>query len=111
MKFLFLFLLTTLPVIAQSKFDFKSPANIKQFADYLYCERDFLRAAEEYNRLTGSLRTDTLIFKTGLGTGIEPMDAAEPKHDHGRNRRDDHAAYRAFFSAAAEHRRPPLAHV
>ena len=66
MKFLFLFLLTTLPVIAQSKFDFKSPANIKQFADYLYCEMDFLRAAEEYNRLTGSFRNDTLIFKTGL---------------------------------------------
>ncbi len=66
MKCLLLILLAVFPIIAQQKFDFNSPVNIKLFADHLFCERDYLRAAEEYNRLTGNYRIDTVSFKTGL---------------------------------------------
>ncbi len=66
MKLLFIFFLVSLSLIAQPKFDFFSQTNIKLFADHLFCEKDFLRAAEEYNRLKGNCRTDTLIFKIGL---------------------------------------------
>lgn len=66
MKILFIFFIVSLSLIAQPKFDFFSQANTKLFADHLFCEKDFLRAAEEYNRLVGDYRTDTLIFKTGL---------------------------------------------
>ena len=46
--------------------DFNSPANIRLFADYLYCEKDYLRAIFEYDRLLVSQMNDTLMFKIGL---------------------------------------------
>lgn len=46
--------------------DFNSPANIRSFADYLYCEKDYLRAVFEYDRLIESQINDTLMFKIGL---------------------------------------------
>jgi TM2 domain-containing membrane protein YozV len=67
MKFLLLFLIAALPIIAQPKFDFNSPDNIKLFADHLFCERDYLRSAEEYMRLDKNFCSDTILFKTGLG--------------------------------------------
>ena len=66
MKFLLLILIAAFPILAQHKFDFNSQDNIKLFADHLFCTRDYLRAAEEYNRLTGNYRIDSIIFKTGL---------------------------------------------
>lgn len=48
------------------KIDFNSEKNIKKFADYLFCDKDYLRAAEEYQRLNAYKENDTIIFKTGL---------------------------------------------
>lgn len=49
-----------------STFDFNSNKNIKKFADYLFCDKDYLRAANEYERLIAHNDNDTIIFKTGL---------------------------------------------
>ena len=46
--------------------DFNSPASIRLFADHLYCEKDYLRAVYEYDRLLEMQMNDTLMFKTGL---------------------------------------------
>ena len=41
-------------LLAQEKqIDFNSEKNIKKFADYLFCDKDYLRAAEEYQKLNG----------------------------------------------------------
>jgi hypothetical protein len=62
-----LFLLIAPCHFAQEKqIDFCSEKNIKKFADYLFCDKDYLRAANEYERLTAYARNDTIIFKTGL---------------------------------------------
>ena len=54
-------------LLAQEKqIDFNSEKNIKKFADYLFCDKDYLRAAEEYQKLNGYEGNDTIIFKTGL---------------------------------------------
>ena len=56
------------PNYSQSEnIDFNSPANIRLFADHLFCEKDYLRAIFEYNRLIEFEMNDTLIFKIGLG--------------------------------------------
>jgi len=47
--------------------DFNSPENIRKFADHLFCEKDYLRANFEYERLLGNDADDTLLFKIGLG--------------------------------------------
>lgn len=44
---------------------YHSPDNIRLFADYLFCQNDYLRAIEEYKRLENSDISDTLIFKIG----------------------------------------------
>ncbi len=44
---------------------YHSPENIRLFADYLFCQNDYLRAIEEYKRLENSTASDTLIFKIG----------------------------------------------
>jgi TM2 domain-containing membrane protein YozV len=48
-----------------NKIDFHSQKNIKLFADYLFCDGDYLRAILEYNRLSES--NDTTDLKIGLG--------------------------------------------
>ncbi len=65
--FLFFLLCTTTVQFAQTKnVDFNSPDNIKKFADYLFRDKDYLRAAIEYERLTGINRSDTIEFKIAL---------------------------------------------
>ena len=60
-------LLVISPHYSQSeKIDFNSPANIRLFADHLYCEKDYLRAIFEFDRLLEMQINDTLLFKTGL---------------------------------------------
>jgi TM2 domain-containing membrane protein YozV len=55
------------PHYSQSEsIDFNSPANIRLFADFLYCDKDYLRAVFEYDRLLEMQNNDTLLFKTGL---------------------------------------------
>jgi TM2 domain-containing membrane protein YozV len=45
---------------------FNSPENIKNFADFLFCSRDFLRAAGEYERLLKITENDTIRCKLAL---------------------------------------------
>jgi TM2 domain-containing membrane protein YozV len=46
--------------------DFYSVGNRRMFGDYLFCQKDYLRAAEEYNAILNSNDNDTLRFKVGL---------------------------------------------
>ncbi len=43
-----------------------SPSNIKNFADYLFCQQDYLRAAAEYQRYLSFGSNDTVEFKIGI---------------------------------------------
>ena len=43
-----------------------SPEKRKAFADYLFCEKDYLRAAEEYEAINGAAKSDSLSFRIGL---------------------------------------------
>ena len=65
-----LLLLFTLFLIANNSYtqetNLYSPANRKLFADYLYCQKDYLRAADEYKLILKLSYNDTLHFKTGL---------------------------------------------
>lgn len=40
--------------------------NILKFADYLFCEKDYLRAVDEYLRIDEALRDDKINFKIAL---------------------------------------------
>ncbi|RPI67954.1 MAG: hypothetical protein EHM47_15100 [Ignavibacteriales bacterium] len=56
--------LLPLSVFSQSSsFDFHSPENIKNFADHLFCEGDYLRAVEEYEAIRDVIKDDTIVFK------------------------------------------------
>ncbi len=48
--------------------DYYSPENILKFADHLYQEKDYLRAAGEYQRYLffSTWNTDSVLFKIGL---------------------------------------------
>lgn len=50
--------------------NFHSPQNIRKFADNLFCERDYLRAALEYERFSKISLNDTVLFKTALSYSI-----------------------------------------
>ena len=66
-EFLFFLLCITAVQNAQTgKVDFNSPDNIKKFADYLFCDKDYLRAAIEYERLADINKSDTIKFKIAL---------------------------------------------
>ena len=43
-----------------------SAENRKQFADYLYCQKDYLRAIYEYEAISELTPNDTIRFKIGL---------------------------------------------
>jgi TM2 domain-containing membrane protein YozV len=62
---LFLIPIASLP--QSTSFDFHSPQNIKIFADYLFCEGDYLRAVEEYTLVKNIFCNDTINFKITLG--------------------------------------------
>lgn len=66
LKLIIIFLFITLKIFPQSdSFDFKSAGNIKLFADYLFCEGDYLRAAEDYEKISLTA-DDTIRFKIML---------------------------------------------
>jgi TM2 domain-containing membrane protein YozV len=50
--------------------NFYSLQNIRRFADNLFCERDYLRAALEYERLLKISFNDTLYVKTAISYSI-----------------------------------------
>jgi len=66
-KFVTFFFLFPLSIFSQSStLDFHSPENIKKFADYLFCQGDYLRAVDEYEHIPSNLRNDTINFKIML---------------------------------------------
>ena len=69
MKILYLFILlclTTVQFAQSGNVDFNSPENIKKFANFLFCNKDYLRAALEYERLADINKSDTIEFKIAL---------------------------------------------
>lgn len=42
-----------------------TPDNVRKFADYLFCQHDYLRSAEEYKRYLRSTQNDTVKFLIG----------------------------------------------
>lgn len=54
-------------ILSSSKFaqqiDLQSPSNIKLFADYLFCEKDYLRAIDEYEKYLRTNEDDSIQFK------------------------------------------------
>jgi len=65
--FLIVFLLQYFTLPQSDTFDFHSPENIKLFADYLFCDEDYLRAVEQYELLKNNFINDTIDFKIMLG--------------------------------------------
>lgn len=62
-------LLLTAENYSQSgQINFSSPENILKFADYLFCEKDYLRAVDEYNRYLNLEQKDTVLFKLALSS-------------------------------------------
>ncbi len=52
--------------IAQTKIDFNSPKNIIRFADFLFCQKDYLRSVNEYQKYLRTIESDTVKFKVAL---------------------------------------------
>lgn len=50
----------------QDTINFHSPQNVRLFADYLFCQKDYLRAADEYGEFLTKVYNDTVDFKVGL---------------------------------------------
>jgi TM2 domain-containing membrane protein YozV len=63
---LFLFLIFLQNLLFPQDADIYSTGNRRLFADYLYCQKDYLRAVNEYVEIPGLVSNDTIRFKTGL---------------------------------------------
>ncbi len=60
-------------IYSQNKINFHSSSNIRLFADNLFCEKDYLRASDEYRTWLEITYNDTIGFKSGLSlqyTGV-----------------------------------------
>ena len=66
--FFFITLLTSL--IFSQQIDFNSPSNIKLFADYLFCDKDYLRAIDEYEKYLQIVEDDSVQFKIAIGYSV-----------------------------------------
>lgn len=62
----FLLCLTSVQFAQTGNIDFNSPENIKRFADFLFCDKDYLRAVLEYERLAKTNKDNTIEFKIAL---------------------------------------------
>ncbi len=62
-------LLFSTKVNAQGKVinSFHSPANVKKFADFLFCQKDYLRSFYEYRNYLKHESNDTVRFKIAIG--------------------------------------------
>lgn len=65
MKVLLFQIIISAAVLAQNT-NFNSPENIRLFADYLFCDRDYLRAIDEYEKYLSYSDEDTIRFKIAL---------------------------------------------
>ena len=52
--------------VCSQNLNFHSTSNIKLFGDYLFCQKDYIRAADEYNAYLAKTSNDTVEFKSGL---------------------------------------------
>jgi len=64
-KIFVLSVLLTFPIVPQ-EIDFNLPHNIKLFADFLFCDKDYLRAIDEYKKYLNTTENDTVQFKIAL---------------------------------------------
>jgi TM2 domain-containing membrane protein YozV len=64
---LFFFIALLSSFIFSQKIDFNSPQNIKLFADYLFCDKDYLRAINEYEKYLSVVDDDSVHFKVAIG--------------------------------------------
>lgn len=65
-KKIFILTLFLFTVIYPQQINFNSPQNIKSFADYLFCDKDYLRAIEEYEKYLNIVQDDSIQFKIAL---------------------------------------------
>ena len=64
---IFLILIVVCSSIYSQRIDFNSPQNIKLFADYLFCDKDYLRAIDEYEKYLRLIDDDSVQFKIAIG--------------------------------------------
>ncbi len=57
-KIFFLLVVILFPIYGQ-QIDIHSPKNIKKFADFLFCDKDYLRAIDEYKKYLEVVNNDT----------------------------------------------------
>ncbi len=69
-------------VLSQTEIDFHSPSNIRLFADYLFCQKDYLRASDEYKVLLEKNNNDTIEFKWGLSLQLTGSYSEALNHFH-----------------------------
>jgi len=67
---IFLILIVVCSSIYSQRIDFNLPQNIKLFADFLFCEKDYLRAIEEYGKYLEVIDNDTVKFKIALSYSL-----------------------------------------
>ena len=65
-KIIFGFILFS-SIIFSQQVNIHSSQNIKLFADYLFCEKDYLRAIDEYQNYLATADNDTVSFKIAFG--------------------------------------------
>jgi TM2 domain-containing membrane protein YozV len=65
-KLFLLFIHISLVIQAQSLNELHSPVYIREFADHLFFEKDYLRSIYEYEKLLKYLHNDTIEFKVAL---------------------------------------------
>lgn len=66
-RIFFLGLLSLFPsILFSQESGFFTPEKRKAFADYLFCEKDYLRASEEYEGLQSVNKSDSLSYYIGL---------------------------------------------
>jgi TM2 domain-containing membrane protein YozV len=63
----FSFIILLWSQIFSQQIDFNSPQNIKLFADYLFCDQDYLRAIDEYEKYLLVFADDSIQFKIAVG--------------------------------------------
>jgi len=64
---LFFFITLLSSLIYSQQIDFNSPSNIKLFADYLFCDKDYFRAIDEYEKYLQIVEDDSVQFKIAIG--------------------------------------------
>jgi TM2 domain-containing membrane protein YozV len=62
----FLFFILFQNLLFPQEINLYSERNIRLFADYLYCQKDYLRAVNEYEEIPGLVSNDTIRYKIGL---------------------------------------------